>query len=267
VIALAIPSLALADDEALSDPAEEPATDLGDLPDVSYLWDGGALPFIWGALAGRLVLEQSFSPRDEPLWFSDEEGGAANASWEIPGWGVSALGGVAAVGFIGHGDSSRWYHVKGLAESLATGCFVTGALKLTFGRHRPSYVEGDPAGEQRSFPSGHSTQAFAIATYSILYLRGHVFGPRQHGRISGGEIAVYTGITLAAGALAGERVIHNRHHLTDVTVGALLGIAASTAFYTYQERRYRRHAARETTLHLTPVVTTESASVQLGFSW
>ena len=63
VVALAIPSLALADDESIDDLAADPAPHLGDLPDVNYLWDGGALPFIWGAIAGRLVLELYYKGR------------------------------------------------------------------------------------------------------------------------------------------------------------------------------------------------------------
>jgi hypothetical protein len=145
----------------------------GDFPGVSYLWDGGALPFFWGALAGRIAVDQMFEARSSPLFFSEAEGGMSHSSWQIPGWGITAAGGAVALAMVAGDDHARWYHAKGLAESLATGAFVTGAVKLSFGRHRPDYAED--TSDNRSFPSGHATQAFAVATYTVLYLRGHGF--------------------------------------------------------------------------------------------
>jgi membrane-associated phospholipid phosphatase len=240
---------------------ERPASDN---PGISYLWDGGAIPFFWGAIAARMTIDRMASPREDPLLFSTSEGGATQASWEIPGWGVTALGGVAIAGMVGSGDRSRWYHAKGLAESLATGVVVTGGLKVLFGRRRPSYVEGDSDGERRSFPSGHSTQAFAIASYSLLFLNGHVF---DRDRTSAIEVVTYAGVGMLAVGLAGERVIHNRHHLTDVMCGGLLGITSSTLFYAYQERRYRRRSVRSTELSLAPHATTDSLGLRLDFRW
>ena len=250
--------------------AEEERAQVGDAPNASYLWDGGALPFIWGALAARIALDRYVAPRESPLLFDQKEGGATRARWEIPGWGVSALSGVAVTGMIASGDDSRWFHVKGLGESLATGCLITGGIKVAFARHRPSYTEGDSSGERRSFPSGHTTQAFAISTYSILYLHDHVFAAkRAKSGMSGYEIATYAGITMIASGLAYERVAHNRHHLSDVVAGGLLGTAGSAVFYAYQERRYRRRAAgeRRSSLTVAPSGSTETVGLQLGFQW
>jgi membrane-associated phospholipid phosphatase len=236
--------------------------------DLSYLVDGGAVPFFWGALAGRLALDKWAKPRDTPLFFSSSEGGATKSSWEVPGYAVTGLGIATGGLMLLGGDDSRMYHVKGLAESLMTGCLVTGVVKTVIGRHRPDWTEDSSDSGRRSFPSGHTTQAFAVATYAILYLRGHVFDSRRgDSKLPWWELATYAGIGLGATAIAGERVWHNRHNLSDVAVGGLLGTATSTLFYLYQDRRYNDHAQKEgiKNLTITPSVTPTGAQVGMSF--
>lgn len=239
--------------------------------DLSYLYDGGAIPFLWAPLAGRLLLDKYTTPRDTPLAFSSSEGGAAQADWQIPGWGITALGGASAIGMIAGGDKSRFYHVKGLAQSLATGVFLTGSTKVLVGRHRPDWSEErNSDGSRRSFPSGHATQAFAIATYTALYLRGHVFDKyRGNKTLPWWEAATYGGIALGATALAGERVLHNRHHLTDVVVGGLVGTATSALFYWYQDSRYEkgRRAEEMKQIVVTPAEKGRGGTVGLSWQW
>jgi membrane-associated phospholipid phosphatase len=232
---------------------------------LSYLWDGGMIPFFWAPMLGRLALDHYITPRDTPMMFSSGEGGAARASWEVPGWTVSAAGGAVALGMLASGAEGGSYHAKGLAESLMSGAMVGGVIKNVVGRHRPDWSpENDKASEHMSFPSGHTTQAFSIATYSILYLHDHVFDKTRGDHwFSTQELLAYTGITLAASAVGAERVYHDRHHLTDVAAGALLGTASSILFYKYQEHRYQDHKARE--IIFTPSVTANSATV--GLSW
>jgi membrane-associated phospholipid phosphatase len=237
-----------------------------------YLWDGGALPFIWGALAARIAMDRYLPSRSSPLGFSSDEGGAQLASWETPGWAVTATGGALGLAMALGDNQSRWYHVKGLAQSLATGSVVTAGLKLTFARQRPDW-SGDASngfgGGNRSFPSGHSTQAFQIATYAALYLRLHGFDRfRPHGSFRWWEGVAYAGIFGAAAAVAGERVYHNRHHLSDVAAGAALGTATSTIFFLYQERRYKRSRDRERRMFLmTPRVSGEDIGVSAQWTY
>ena len=235
---------------------------------LSYLWDGGAIPFIWAPLAGRIALDTLATPREEPLVFGSE-GGAPKMDWQIPGWAVTSLGGVSAIGMIASGDRSRFYHVKGLAQSLSTGVLFTAAVKVSVGRHRPDWSEdANTDSSRRSFPSGHATQAYAIATYTALYLRGHVFKKYRGDRVLPWyEAVTYTGIAGAATALAGERVWHNRHHLSDVVIGGLLGTATSTLFYFYQDGRYEDHNAERKQLSIVPAQSGHGASVGVTWAW
>ncbi len=209
----------------------------GERPGWEYLYDGGALPFFWGALGARLAIDTWLRPPPQPRFlFLEDIVGLPEAQWENPGWTVTAAG-AGVIGLIALGDDeARWVHAKGLAETLATGAALTAAIKVTFGRRRPDYMgpgKGRFGGESRSFLSGHSTQAFEIATYSSLYLYQHGFGdgsPWLHG-------LAYAGIYAGATLVAAERVYHHRHHLSDVMAGATFGTALAVAFFFYQDGR------------------------------
>jgi membrane-associated phospholipid phosphatase len=242
---------------------ETTGTDQGLSP--SYFFDGGAIPLFWLPALGSIAIDRWVEPRKTPLFFDPHDGGAPRANWENPAWsiyvGVLGLG----AGMIGSGDASRWYHVKGLAEAVATSSFVVSALKPLVGRHRPDWVTTiDRSDEHKSFPSGHTNGAFVVATYAALYLHGHVFDGETSGWKQG---AAYGGIFLAASLIAGERVYHARHHLSDVMAGALIGSATSYAMYKYQDHRFRREASPDglgRSLQFTPSVSQES--VTLGLS-
>lgn len=236
-------------------------------PDLSYVWDGGALPFFWGPYAADLALRRWVAPPENPRLFSADEGGAEKASWQLPGWtlraGIVAVGGTIALA----GDDSKWDHVKGLAESIATAGLVTNVLKLSFGRHRPDYTpEAAEDGARKSFPSGHATSVFVLATYSALYLHEHVFDRgRAPGRIATPlEALTYLGIAGGATALSLERVIHNRHYGTDVLAGAAIGATASTAFFYYQEHRFHHREQSAQARTLGPGLAGGAAVIQLG---
>lgn len=89
---------------------------------------------------------------------------------------------------------------------------ATGSLKLLSKYPRPN---GE---DNRSFPSGHASSAFANAT--ILH---EEYGHRSVWYSVGG----YTTATAAGGM----RVLQNKHWLSDVLMGAAIGIAATKIVY------------------------------------
>lgn len=203
--------------------------------DGAYFYDGGAVPFFWVPVAASAALLPLLPPREQPFGFSPFEGGAPRASWEVPSWVIVGLGAGAITGMVSSEDASRFYHAKGLAQSMATSALVTSVLKYTFSRRRPHWHDKDPERDsRRSFPSGHATQAFAIGTYTALWLRGQVLTDAHWGY----QALTYGGLALASTAFAAERVVHNRHHLGDVIVGSLIGSVSSVAFYRYQQDRF-----------------------------
>lgn len=209
---------------------------------LSYFFDGGAIPWFWLPVLGSIAVDHWVEPRATPLYFDPAEGGAPRAAWENPSWTlyIGAIG--LGAGMVVSGDDSRWYHVKGLAQATATSALVVSVLKPLVGRHRPDWVAGTSTGDElKSFPSGHASEAFVVATYGALYLHSRVFDDSTAGWTQG---AAYGGLFLAASLVAGERIYHARHHLSDVVVGALIGSASSYATFEYQDYRFRHRGSK-----------------------
>lgn len=131
-----------------------------------------------------------------------------------------------------------------LETGAVAGISVT-LLKYVLARNRPSTGcasspsgrEGDCSG---AFPSGHTTMAFALAGSLARDIRR-----------PWATAILYT----AAGATAWSRLYDDRHWLSDVAVGALLGEASARL------ARWRRPAGRGPQLLVMPA----AGGVALGF--
>lgn len=122
------------------------------------------------------------------------------------------LGGMYAGGWALDRPGLRRTAVEaGAASAVAFGVVVP-LLKVAFGRHRPEDGLGphelDPFSGSYSFPSGHSTQAFALASV--------IAGESPHAAV---DVLAY-GLAASVGA---ARIYHDVHFLTDVLAGAALG--------------------------------------------
>jgi membrane-associated phospholipid phosphatase len=252
--------LAVSAPQANADPL--PADANAPNADPNWIFDGGAVPLFWAPLGAMIAIDTQVKPRSTPLFFDSNAGGAQPATWEIPDWTLYVAGaGTAAAFALGH-DPTRWYHVKGLAEAMASSGLVFTVMKDVFGRHRPDWTEAstDPTKDQ-SFPSGHATEAFAISTYAALYLHAHVFD----GRLTAGNGLVYGGLFAAASLVDFERVYHHRHYVSDVVVGSLIGAATSILVYRYQE--HRAHGDEARALTVTPTLDGQSSVLSYGGSF
>jgi membrane-associated phospholipid phosphatase len=135
---------------------------------------------------------------------------------------------VAASGFLtlrrraGEGTEARREDLAVYAQSLSATVALTDWLKVATRRPRPvlyspdSTAYGDPS-NGISFPSGHTSAAFAAAAAyaSILHRRGLASRHQE-------EIAALFGLAAATGVL---RVWARKHFPTDVAAGTLLGTA------------------------------------------
>jgi membrane-associated phospholipid phosphatase len=106
-----------------------------------------------------------------------------------------------------------------LAGALAVAAGVSNGVKLVTGRSRPDNpaIDGDADdfglfSGQASWPSGHTAMAFAFAT---------ALGDEIH------EPVARYGLLAAATAVGWSRINDNRHWLSDVAAGALVGIASA----------------------------------------
>ncbi len=106
---------------------------------------------------------------------------------------------------------------------------------LTFSLKRLTAVPRPDTGERNSFPSGHTAQAFAAATFMA----------KEYGSVnklySVGAYAVATSI----GTL---RMMNNRHWLSDVLAGAGIGILSANVVYLTHQYKWGDKRKRRSTI-------------------
>jgi len=116
---------------------------------------------------------------------------------------------------LGAKAKNHWFdQTKYLLISNLVSGYTTRKLKSLTGKTRPN-------GSSRSFPSGHSTTAFSNA--SVLYNEFYESSP----------LLAYSGYTFAA-ATAVFRMSNNRHWVSDIMVGAGIGIVVTEIVYYFE---------------------------------
>lgn len=146
---------------------------------------------------------------------------------------------VAGAGFYAFGTANGNRRIQDLGlhtmESVAIANSFAGALKLITGRARP-YVDSSNAGDfkvlrgfrngdYRSFPSGHSTGAFAFA--AIVTAETSHWWP-------GGKWIVGSA-SYGMAALSGiSRIYNYEHWATDVIAGGAIGTLVGLKVFRYQ---------------------------------
>ncbi|MHB8799600.1 MAG: phosphatase PAP2 family protein [Thermoanaerobaculia bacterium] len=217
-------------------------------------WGGRDWLVFSGATAGLAAL----SVADEPLSDAVREKGPSfgfvgEVVGELGGGGsIVLLGGFYLAGAIGKNTKAKNVCLDGLVASLIADGMVTPLVSTLVGRDRPTEERGafsfHPF-EGRSFPSGHATQAFAVASviatsYDQLWVKATAYG--------------------AATLTAYGRLRRGKHFLTDVVAGAAIGTLVGRSVVRFNrklrsgEREPERTAAR---LTVVPVVSTGTYGV------
>lgn len=225
----------------------------------SYLPDWTITLALWVIFIGIDQIDgyrRQFSLTDTSIQHSYTE------NERIPVWLLAVLVGLVPLLFffvIGFAiQRSFWdWHVAslGLILSQAITWVITDAIKLTVGRPRPDMlarckpIEGSMNAAYyglanwaqvcsdtsqlkdgfRSFPSGHSSSAFAGLGFLAFYFAAklHVFDRR--GYTAPAWIAMAP--ILGAALIAVSRTMDYRHHATDVIAGGIIGILVSYFCY------------------------------------
>lgn len=174
----------------------EAAIALGSIGTVSLLDRG----------ADRWVQDHR-SARSDAVASTLRYGGEPELVFAIPG-------GILAAGFISGNKNLQRSGGRVLATVIAAGV-TTAAIKLLVGRVRPDATDDaytfKPFTQNDAFPSGHATMAFALATS----LSAEIDRPWA-------TAVLYAG----ASGTAWSRLNDHKHWLSDVLVGATLGITA-----------------------------------------
>jgi PAP2 superfamily protein len=159
-------------------------------------------------------------------------------------FGGGRVMGSLAVGLFVAGRASNDTRFRAATYDLTQAMLVTGAytsaLKLAVHRGRPD------GSNKLSFPSGHTSNAFAFATVA-----DHYYGRRV-------GIAAYA----LAGAIGISRMEQNKHHASDVAAGAALGwIVGRTVV-----RKDGEPLAKKRELSLVPMTAPSGTGVGMGLS-
>ena len=160
------------------------------------------------------------------------------------GCSFAVLGVFAIVGVAAKDRAAMNVAVDGALASVIASGIVAPVSKLVVGRARPNAEEGPdhfrPFSGDASFPSGHTTQAFAVASVIAAH---------------DGRLWVSVVSYGLAGSVGFARIEQDAHWASDVLAGAILGTAVGNAVVRVNDRiRAGRAASREgTAVAIAPV--------------
>lgn len=171
--------------------------------------------------------------------------------------GYIALLTTYSIGALVNDEKLRKTSILALSSFLVSGVLVQGFKKI-FGRMRPLYAENGHmdfkpfhsffSSDRASFPSGHTTSAFAMAScFATAYDSWTV------------KILAYSIATLAAVS----RVHDHRHWASDIFIGGVLGTTTGI----FMTNRHLEYTNTESSLGLTPTLLRDPAGgTNLGLS-
>lgn len=151
-----------------------------------------------------------------------------------------------AVGRVGGNERLASLGLHG-TEAIGVGILATAVIKNVVGRARPyvdvknprdfGFMRGWGQEKYRSFPSGHSTMAFAAA--AAVTSETARWWPRSEARWAVGT-AMYGGAAL----VGASRMYSNKHWATDVIAGAAIGTFAGIKTVRYHREHPRNRLDR-----------------------
>lgn len=197
-------------------------------------WDRQDLLLVGGL--GTLVAGSAFF--DEQIRQESQENRTASldrATKQIQNFGsvysLVVLGGFEAYGHFGHDENAHATAMDGVAASIIASGVITPVLKYAVGRARPNRAthtfQFKPFGGGESFPSGHTTQAFAVASVIAEHY------PNWPTRL------VAYGL---AGMVGYSRIEQNAHFASDVVAGAIIGTTVGLHITKRHDEHLNSHA-------------------------
>ncbi len=155
-----------------------------------------------------------YANRDKELSGAAAEAANIGNSWGEPLWAIGAMSALYGYGKLT--DNPLYVDTSSnMFRAALYSTVTTHLLKMAIGRDRPSETANDDSysGKGRSFPSGHTTFAFALSTA----FAESVEHPSLLRRVGAYGLATAT---------AFARVYDNKHWTSDVAAGAAIGIAS-----------------------------------------
>ena len=153
-----------------------------------------------------------------------------------------------AADLIGVKSKNHWFNQsKYLFISNVISSTLTNRLKVITKKTRPN-------GDERSFPSGHTTIAFTNA--AVLHQEFKESSP----------ILAYSGYAFAM-ATAGFRVVNNKHWVSDALVGAGIGILVTELVYHFEPLKNFNPFKKNKNISLLPQFSGDSYAVYFSYNF
>lgn len=171
-------------------------------------------------------------------------------------YSFGVLSGFYLSGLAFDNPGNRAVALDGLAASLVATGIMTPVLKFAVGRSRPRTEDGaqtfEPFSGNASFPSSHTTQAFAVASviaehYDPLWI----------------DLTSY-GVASMAGF---ARIEEDEHWVSDVVASALIGTVVGKAVVRFNEQQRDRDAHSRTSASVMPLVGADALGLTVNFSF
>ncbi len=190
---------------------------------------------VGGTIATGLFVDRQFQGESQESRNPDKD--RWSGTWGHLGtlYSLGVLGAAGAYGWVAEDERGVNVMVDGLEASVIASGILCPILKYTVGRSRPnssgqdSDVFSSMSGEA-SFPSGHSTQAFTVA--SVL-----AFTFDEQPVVGGVAFAIASGVGLS-------RINADMHYASDVVAGAILGTWVGYEVVHFNRRRRGEEARR-----------------------
>lgn len=238
------PETELCEDEPVADPAAEgePETQASPpgigtiaLKDAGYVlgspirWNGKSWLAFTGAAAGVVALGFAFDVPARNKTQSHQTAALDDLTKVFEPFGqeysLAVIGAYGIAGFVFRDPDARDIAVDAAMASILASGIITPVLKQLIGRSRPDEELGStsfhPFSGDTAFPSGHATQAFAVA--SVI---------SAHSDEVWVSVAAYT----VAGLVGFSRIYHDRHWSSDVAAGAVIGTAVGRGIVAFNRK-------------------------------
>ncbi|MDQ2977628.1 MAG: phosphatase PAP2 family protein, partial [Acidobacteriota bacterium] len=166
-------------------------------------------------VVGGLMLADEKIDRESQNQRSRFTDGVSSATTGFGGvWGFRIAGGLLGAGILLNHENMRDTGREALEAGIIATILNKYILKRAFGRERPFESNGEtvfvPGSSHDSFPSGHATQAFAVASVVAARSKGWIIPTIAYG---------------IATVVCMDRVNDRVHFASDVVAGAVLGTA------------------------------------------
>jgi membrane-associated phospholipid phosphatase len=158
-----------------------------------------------------------------------------------PVWSTVFVAGMFTAGRLTHHSRFRAMTYD-MLDAAVVNFGYTELVKLAVGRERPN------GQDNKSFPSGHTSNSFALAAVAERHYGWKVGVPAY----------------LVAGLVGASRLEQDKHYLSDVVAGATLGYIVGRTVVRLNSRPLEGGSARSAELNLAPIVSRHTRGLRLS---